>query len=380
MNLRGVRESGSAFAVPTYLFMAPSSGWRLWASSAPRWQPAPWPRAPTSPSPESGYGPGRLRDDLPVAASLLVGVCGAHRRRGDLERRARLPEAKSRNAATTLLLMGTIAVTMFSSMIVRPGSPCTSAEDPATQLLRDGPVGDAYIQHTVMGQVAQAVFDGFTPGVVLVPVVTGLILFPRGEHRLQRLSCPRLDSRQRRLPARQLHTCGNRLAFSNGIIIPAAAGRPDRPLQRRGHRSSSSTSSASSSPSPLSQPRHDPTLEPTARRREGPAARGRMGCSCIINGIGAAMSGTVLFRRARHQVHPWRRLRDRGDGGPLRAHARHSPPLRQGAGRAGGARGRHQGATVRRASMPSSWSPRSTSRPCAPWPMREQPDLRCSRR
>src|SRR5699024_1935979 len=96
------------------------------------------------------------------------------------------------------------------------------AEDPATQLLRDGrPVGEAYVQHTVMGQVAHAVFDGFTPGVVLVSVVTGLILVVAANTAFN--GFPVLGSilaRDGYLP-RQLDTRGDRLAFSNGIVLLA---------------------------------------------------------------------------------------------------------------------------------------------------------------
>ena len=51
---------------------------------------------------------------------------------------------KSKNAATTLLLMGTIAITMLLSMVtLARWTGIKYAEDPAIQLARDGvPVGD----------------------------------------------------------------------------------------------------------------------------------------------------------------------------------------------------------------------------------------------
>src|SRR5437764_11751223 len=65
---------------------------------------------------------------------------------------------KSKNAATTLALLGGIAVTMLLSIIVlanRMG--LRYAEDPATQLLRHGrPVGSTYVQDPVIGQIAKA--------------------------------------------------------------------------------------------------------------------------------------------------------------------------------------------------------------------------------
>ena len=51
------------------------------------------------------------------------------------------------------------------------------AEDPSTQLLRDGrPVGPDYVQDPVIGQIAKAVFGGFPLGFYLVAATTGLIL------------------------------------------------------------------------------------------------------------------------------------------------------------------------------------------------------------
>ena len=91
-------------------------------------------------------------------------------------------------------------------------------------LLRDGvPVGEDYVQDTVMGQVAKAVFDGFGPGVVLVSIVTGLILVLAANTAFN--GFPVLGSilaRDGFLP-RQLHTRGDRLAYSNGILILAGA-------------------------------------------------------------------------------------------------------------------------------------------------------------
>jgi hypothetical protein len=97
------------------------------------------------------------------------------------------------------------------------------AENPAEQLLLNGqPVGEDYVQETIMGQVAHAVFDNFTPGIILVSVVTGLILILAANTAFN--GFPVLGSilaKDGWLP-RQLHTRGDRLAFSNGIIILAA--------------------------------------------------------------------------------------------------------------------------------------------------------------
>ena len=101
MNLRGVRESGSAFAVPTYLFMGAVIGmagvgfFRSAMGNLPLAESANLTPSPRSPATR----PGRLRDGLPVAASLLVRVCGTHRRRAISNGVPAFQKPKSRNAA-----------------------------------------------------------------------------------------------------------------------------------------------------------------------------------------------------------------------------------------------------------------------------------------
>ena len=132
---------------------------------------------------------------------------------------------KSRNAATTLALLGAIAVTMLMSIILLANAMHVRfAEDPATQLLRDGrPVGPDYVQDPVIGQIAKALFGGFPLGFYLVAATTGLILVLAANTAFN--GFPVLGSilaRDDLLP-RQLHTRGDRLAYSNGIIFLALA-------------------------------------------------------------------------------------------------------------------------------------------------------------
>ena len=97
MNLRGVRESGTFFAVPTYGFMVAILGMCSWGLL----------RAFRGdlPDVESAHldivpGPGlrgHVDDDragLPAGAGVLVRLRRPHRCRGDLQRRAGLPQAE----------------------------------------------------------------------------------------------------------------------------------------------------------------------------------------------------------------------------------------------------------------------------------------------
>ena len=92
------------------------------------------------------------------------------------------------------------------------------ADDPAHQLI-GAPEG--YYQKTLIAQIAETVFSGFPLAFYFVSFVTGLILV---------LACntafngfPVLGSilAQDRFLPRQLHTRGDRLAFSNGIVFLA---------------------------------------------------------------------------------------------------------------------------------------------------------------
>lgn len=227
MNLRGVRESGKAFAIPTYLFMFSVLGMAL-VGLVRR-------TTGTLPSAESASltlapEPGMEQLGTLAMAFLLLRAfsSGAAALTGVEAISNGVPafrKPKSKNAATTLLLMGAVSVTMLLSMIaLATWTGVKIADDPAQQLIRDGaPVGDGYVQHTVMAQVATAVFDGFPAGVVIVSIVTGLILVLAANTAFN--GFPVLGSilaRDGFLP-RQLHTRGDRLAFSNGIILLAGA-------------------------------------------------------------------------------------------------------------------------------------------------------------
>ena len=227
MNLRGVRESGSAFAIPTYLFMVAVIGmsavgfWRSASGTLPAAESANLTLAP-----EPGY---ESLGSIAMAFLLLRAFSSGCAALTGVEAISNgvpaFQKPKSKNAATTLLLMGSIAITMLLSIIAL--SRLTNihyAEDPTTQLLRDGaPVGEEYVQDTVLGQLAKAVFDGFHPGVVFVSIVTGLILFLAANTAFN--GFPVLGSilaKDGFLP-RQLHNRGDRPAFSNGILILAGA-------------------------------------------------------------------------------------------------------------------------------------------------------------
>lgn len=299
MNLRGVRESGSAFAVPTYLFMLAVIGMAL--VGVVRKLLGTLPLAASAPldlRPEAGY---EAIGSLAMAFLLLRAFSSGCAALTGVEAISNgvpaFQKPKSRNAATTLALMGLISITMLFSMVtLARWTQIKYAEDPATQLYRDGaPVGDDYVQDTIMGQVSKAVFDGFHPGVVLVSIVTGIILILAANTAFN--GFPVLGSilaRDGFLP-RQLHTRGDRLAFSNGILILAGAAvalvviynaEVTRLIQLY-----IVGVFISFTVSQIGMMRHWTRELRLVRDR---AERARMQRSRVINTVGAGMSGTVL--------------------------------------------------------------------------------------
>jgi amino acid transporter len=223
-NLRGLRESGAAFAIPSYLFMFCILGMAVWG----------FVRYASGDLPAVASGDLELVAEEPytgavsaVAMTFLVARAfssGCAALTGVEAISNGVPafrRPKSKNAATTLALLGVISVTMLMSIVVLADlTNLRFAEDPATQLSRDGvPVGDSYVQDTVIGQLAGAVYDGVPLMFYLTVATTGVILVLAANTAFN--GFPVLGSvlaRDGHLP-RQLDTRGDRLAFSNGIVL-----------------------------------------------------------------------------------------------------------------------------------------------------------------
>jgi amino acid transporter len=227
INLRGVRESGTAFAVPTYAFMFAIIGMavfgfiRLLLGDLPDVESAALTIVPQSQFEQGlvGLGWGFLL--LRAFSSGCAALTGVEAISNGVPA---FKKPKSKNAATTLGLLGAIAVTMLMSIIILANKMhIRYVEDPATELLRDGRPATDYVQAPVIGQIARALFDGFPIGFYFVAATTGLILVLAANTAFN--GFPVLGSILARddLMPRQLHTRGDRLAFSNGIIMLAAA-------------------------------------------------------------------------------------------------------------------------------------------------------------
>ena len=228
LNLRGVRESGTAFAVPTYLFMAAvllmaGVGFlRLALGDLPPVESAGLTLAADGGADAGLNGLAGAFLVLRAFSSGCAALTGVEAISNGVPA---FQKPKSRNAATTLALLGLTSIVMlFSIVLLARETGLRFAQFPDRQLLRDGvPVGTSYVQDPVIGQIARSVFSGFPPAFYLVAVTTGVILTLAANTAFN--GFPVLASilaRDGFLP-RQLHTRGDRLAFSNGILALAGA-------------------------------------------------------------------------------------------------------------------------------------------------------------
>lgn len=226
MNLRGVKESGKLFAIPTYVFVAGVFIMIAWGAFRGFVLDETM-KAPTADFEIKAEHQGLAGFAL-VFLLLRAFSSGCAALTGVEAISNGVPafrKPKSKNAATTLALMGALAVTMFCGIIgLAMATDVKMAEQPAHDLLQNGtPVGSEYVQNPVISQVAAAVFGNDTFFFVLLAAATALVLFLAANTAYN--GFPLLGSilaQDRYLP-RQLHTRGDRLAFSNGIVLLAGA-------------------------------------------------------------------------------------------------------------------------------------------------------------
>ncbi|MEU7064298.1 APC family permease [Streptomyces sp. NPDC053429] len=226
MNLRGMKESGRLFAIPTYVFVAGvfvMIAWGAWRGIVL----GETMKAPTADFEIKAEHQGLAGFAL-VFLLLRAFSSGCAALTGVEAISNGVPafrKPKSKNAATTLALMGGLAVTMFCGIIaLAMATHVRMAEKPATDLLHNGAeVGTGYVQNPVISQVAEAVFGNGSFLFIVLAAATALVLFLAANTAYN--GFPLLGSilaQDRYLP-RQLHTRGDRLAFSNGIVLLAGA-------------------------------------------------------------------------------------------------------------------------------------------------------------
>ena len=221
INLRGIRESGTVFAIPTYAFVLGILVMVVWGATRV------FLLGDDIHAESANFGLVEEGDHLTGFALVFLVLrafsSGSAALTGVEAISNGVPafrKPKSKNAATTLLAMGLFAIVMFLGLIMLAAvTRAKIAEDPARQLI-NAPAD--YEQKTLVAQLANAVFGGFDPAIWYVIFFTGLILVLAANTAFN--GFPVLGSilaQDRYLP-RQLHTRGDRLAFSNGIVGLAA--------------------------------------------------------------------------------------------------------------------------------------------------------------
>jgi len=226
VNLRGVRESGAWFALPAYAFMVGLVGM-------------------------IGFGLFRhVTGTLPAAESAAYTIVEAEGYEGTLTTIALVflvarafssgcaaltgveaisngvpafRRPKSRNAATTLALLAMVAIVLMMGVVALGNLMDVRYVDPHEGdrlLAADGSVVSGS-QDTLIAQIAEGVFDGFSPAYYFVVLATGVILVLASNTAFN--GFPVLGSILARdgFAPRALGQRGDRLAFSNGIVFLA---------------------------------------------------------------------------------------------------------------------------------------------------------------
>jgi amino acid transporter len=222
LNLRGLREAGAAFAVPTYAFIVVIVGmiltglFRVFVLGDDLRAPSADLVISAEKSHLTSFGFAYLL--LRTFSSGCAALTGVEAISNGVPA---FKPPKSKNAATTLMLLGGVAIVMLAGIVLLSRSiHLQFVEDPTTQIL-SGPAN--YVQKTVTAQLGETVFGQGSILLYVVGAVTALILFLAANTAFN--GFPVLGSilaQDRYLP-RQLHTRGDRLAFSNGIIFLALA-------------------------------------------------------------------------------------------------------------------------------------------------------------
>jgi amino acid transporter len=203
-NLRGVRESGTLFAIPTYgflvcigLMLAVGMGECLFTS------------CPAAAVPPDRIGVGSATATVSLFILLRAFSSGSTALTGveaiaDGVPAFRRPQA--RNAATTLAMMGVISITMFLgiSFLAQHGHAIPSEHKSVVAQIADGVFHGGFLFYLV---------QSFTAAILILAANTAYQDFPRLSSIL---------ARDRFLPS-QFENRGDRLVFSNGIIVLALA-------------------------------------------------------------------------------------------------------------------------------------------------------------
>ncbi len=215
VNLRGVREASTAFAIPTYLFIG--SVMIMIVTGLVRWMLG---DAPIAESAQFAV----QAEDLSQAAVILLILrafsSGCSALTGVEAVSNGVPafrNPKVRNAQTTLVLMGSIAILMFAGLtLLALVAGVHYSENPCHLIGFDC---ESAVQPSLMAQVAAATFGGGSIPFFIVQAATAAVLLLAANTAFN--GFPLLGSVLARdgYAPKALNTRGDRLVYSNGMII-----------------------------------------------------------------------------------------------------------------------------------------------------------------
>lgn len=215
INLRGLRQSGTVFAVPAYGFIVLVFVMIAWGAAKTLIG-----ETPVAESATFGIAPEAQTSGLLALAIILRAFAQGSTALAGMEvvsngvPHFRKPQSK--NAATTLAIMGAITIAMLIGITALAVVADVRVAEHESQLV--GAPGD-YRQKTVIAQVGQAVFGGDSMFFFLLAAFTAAILMLAANTAFN--GFPVLASvlgRDGFLP-RQFARRGDRLVFSNGIVL-----------------------------------------------------------------------------------------------------------------------------------------------------------------
>lgn len=294
VNLRGARPSG-LFAIPTYAFLAAMVllvGWGMWrvlgrgeelrADSADLTVTA------------TGGGVAGLALMFVLARALASGSVALTGVQTLANQVPSFKPPRSRNAATALLGVGLIsAVLLITIVALARMTELQYVEQPEVQIAGAGP---DYVQPPVTAQLAGVIFDQAPALTYLVLGAVALVLVFAANTTFDGFPVLGASLASDRYLPRQLHTRGDRLAFSNGILVLGAAASVlvvafGADVVALIHLYVVGVFVAFT----LSQAGMVRHWNRSLRTERDPVARRRMYWSRAVNGFGALLTGVVLL-------------------------------------------------------------------------------------
>ena len=222
VNLRGTREAGTAFAIPTYAYMIAIAvmiivGFvRLFMGNLPMADSAAYDIHAASSHLDGLTGLGGVFLLMRAFSSGCAALTGVEAISNGVPNFKR---PKSRNAGITLLMLGGIAASMMISILVLARYTGLQMVDDTSMVYLHGSAQPDVHFAPVISQLASTIFGNGSLLFIFVTAVTGFILILAANTAFNGFpTLASVLSRDSFLP-RQLYKRGDRLSYPNGIMV-----------------------------------------------------------------------------------------------------------------------------------------------------------------